>query len=74
MMTSFASYICYRAKKLIKLADAAAALSHEALRGTDKAYDKKLHMLRPYPGQLTTAENILSLIKDSQIRESHKGS
>jgi histidine ammonia-lyase len=72
MMTSFASYISYRAQKLINLADTAAALSHEALRGTDKAFFEKLHKLRPYPGQLTTAANILSLIKNSEIRESHK--
>jgi histidine ammonia-lyase len=72
MMTSFAAYICYRAKKLIDLSDAAAALSHEALRGTDKAFYEKLHKLRPYPGQLTTARNILALIKDSEIRDSHK--
>jgi histidine ammonia-lyase len=72
MMTSFASYISYRAQKLINIADAAAALSHEALRGTDKAFFEKLHKLRPYPGQLTTAANILALIKGSEIRESHK--
>jgi histidine ammonia-lyase len=72
MMTSFASYICIRAKKLVKLADAAASLSHEALRGTDKAFFEKLHKLRPYEGQLTTAANVLSLIKNSEIRDSHR--
>lgn len=71
MMTSFASWITFRANRLIKIADAAAALSHEALRGTDKAFFRKLHLLRPYPGQLTTAANILSLIKNSSIRASH---
>jgi len=72
MMTAFASYICIRAKKLIKLADVAAALSHEALRGTDKAFDARLHKLRPYKGQLNSAKNMLNLIKGSQIRASHK--
>ncbi|MBZ0199051.1 MAG: histidine ammonia-lyase [Ignavibacteriaceae bacterium] len=72
MMTSFASYISARAKKLVKLADAAAALTHEALRATDKAFDKKLHELRPFPGQLTTAQNVLAMIKKSEIRASHK--
>ncbi|MHB1688548.1 MAG: histidine ammonia-lyase [Ignavibacteriaceae bacterium] len=71
MMTAFASYISIRAKKLIKLADISAALSHEALRATDKAFDKKIHLLRPFPGQITTAKNILSLIKNSEIRQSH---
>ncbi len=72
MMTSFASYISARAKKLVKLADAAAALTHEALRATDKAFDKKLHELRPFPGQLTTAHNVLTMIEDSEVRASHK--
>ncbi len=71
MMTSFASYISIRAKKLNKIADISAALTHEALRATDKAFDPKLHELRPFPGQITTAKNILSLIKDSNIRKSH---
>ena len=71
MMTAFASFICLRAKELIKTADICAALSHEALRATDKAYDLRLHKLRPYPGQITTAKNMLSLIKNSEIRKSH---
>lgn len=71
MMTSFAAYISIRAQRLIKLADISAAMSHEALRATDKAFDKKLHQLRPFPGQITTAKNILLLIKNSEIRKSH---
>ncbi|MDP3150551.1 MAG: histidine ammonia-lyase [Ignavibacteria bacterium] len=71
MMTSFAAFLSARAMKLKKIADIAAALSHEALRATDKAFDKRLHLLRPYPGQLKTAENILSLIEESEIRTSH---
>lgn len=71
MMTSFAAYVCIQAKNLNKTADISAALTHEALRATDKAYDAKLHQLRPYPGQIETAANMLALIKDSEIRRSH---
>ncbi|MCL5031533.1 MAG: histidine ammonia-lyase [Bacteroidetes bacterium] len=71
MMTSFAAYISIRAQKLNKLADLSASLTHEALRSTDKAFDLKIHELRPFPGQITTAKNVLALIKDSQIRKSH---
>lgn len=71
MMTSFAAAICVEARKLVKTADISAALSHEALRGTDKAYMPKLHELRPYPGQIETARNLLSLIEGSAIRKSH---
>ncbi len=71
MMTAFAAYITIHAIKLAKVADIAGALSHEALRATDKAYDKRLHELRPYPGQIAAAENMLSLIEKSEIRKSH---
>jgi histidine ammonia-lyase len=71
MMTAYASSICIRANKLKKLADICAAISHEALRATDKAFFDKIHQLRPYPGQIAVAKNILSLIKNSEIRKSH---
>ncbi len=72
MMAAFGSYICIEALKLIKLADIVAALSHEALRATDDAFNLKLHKLRPYKGQLTVAENLLKLLRNSEIRKSHK--
>lgn len=72
MMTAFAAYICIEAKKLQMVADIAGALSHEALRGTDNAFDSRLHKLRPFPGQIAVAKNILSMIKGSEIRESHR--
>jgi histidine ammonia-lyase len=72
MMTAFASYICIEAKKLEKIADIAGALSHETLRGTDNAFDLRLHKLRPFPGQIAVAKNVLTMIKGSEIRESHR--
>ena len=71
MMTAFASFICIKANKLSKIADISGALTHEALRGTDKAYDLRLHNLRPYSGQTRVAKNMFSLIKGSEIRYSH---
>ena len=71
MMTAFAAYICINAKRLIQTADISAAITHEALRATDKAYDPRIHALRPFPGQITTAKNMLALIEGSGIRKSH---
>lgn len=71
MMTAFAAWICIQSKKLIKTADISAALANEALRGTDRAYDLRLHKLRPYAGQITTAKNLLTILKGSEIRTSH---
>jgi histidine ammonia-lyase len=72
MMTAFASYICIEARKLKTIADIAGALSHETLRGTDNAFDLRIHKLRPFAGQIAVAKNILAMIKDSEIRESHR--
>lgn len=72
MMTAYAAYICIEANKIEKIADIAGALSHEALRGTDNAYDLRLHKLRPFPGQIVVAKNLLAMIKGSKIRESHR--
>lgn len=72
MMTAYAAYLCIEAKKIAKLADIAGALSHEALRATDSAYDLRLHKLRPYKGQIASAKNLLKLLKNSEIRKSHK--
>ncbi|MEG8947797.1 histidine ammonia-lyase [Rosettibacter firmus] len=72
MMTAYGAYICIEAHKLKKLADIAAALSHEALRATDSAFDLRLHKLRPYKGQINVAQNLNALLKNSEIRKSHK--
>jgi histidine ammonia-lyase len=71
MMTAFAVYNCINAKRISKLADISGALSHEALRATDKAYDLRLHELRPYTGQINSAKNMLLLLDKSEIRNSH---
>jgi histidine ammonia-lyase len=72
MMTAFASYITARGKRLNKVADIAASLSHEALRATDRAFDERIHNLRAYEGQSKTAKNLLAMIKGSEIRDSHR--
>ena len=54
-------------------ADVAAAMSVEALMGTDQVFLPELHMpLRPHPGQAQSAANMLSTLKDSGIVASHK--
>jgi histidine ammonia-lyase len=53
-------------------ADVVGALTLDALRGTDAAFDERIHAARPHPGQLKTAENLRKLLKGSEIRESHR--
>lgn len=71
MMTAFAVYNCIHANRIKKVADIAGSLTHEALRATDKAYDLRLHELRPYKGQLNSAQNMLLMLSGSEIRNSH---
>ncbi len=71
-MTAFGSIALARAERLLKSADVISALSIEALRGTDRAYDARLHAARPHPGQMAVATNLRQLMLDSEIRESHR--
>jgi histidine ammonia-lyase len=60
------------ADTLADSADVIGALTLDALRGTDAAFDARIHQVRPHPGQLRTAENLRRLLQGSQIRESHR--
>jgi histidine ammonia-lyase len=60
-----------RATRLARVADVAGAMSLEALMGTPAAFDLRLQDARPHPGQKAVAKHLLSLLKASEIRESH---
>ncbi len=51
----------------------AAALSTDALRGTDEAFDPLLFRARPHPGGRRVAAMLRALLEGSAIRESHRG-
>jgi histidine ammonia-lyase len=57
---------------LVDSADVISALTLDALRGTDVAFDLRIHNARPHPGQLHTAANLRRMLEGSQIRESHR--
>src|SRR5207248_821468 len=46
-------------------------MSLEALKGTPAAFDPRLQDARPHPGQKAAAEHLMSLVEDSEIRQSH---
>lgn len=60
-----------RAERLVRVADAAGAMSLEALRGTPVAFDERIQQARPHPGQVAVAANLRELMSDSEIRTSH---
>jgi histidine ammonia-lyase len=58
---------------LCDTADITAAMSIEALLGTDQVFLPELHEpLRPHPGQATSAANMLHALSNSGIVASHK--
>ena len=60
------------AERLCKLADVVGACSLDALKGTWKAFDARIHAVRPHPGQRAVAANLITLLEGSEIMESHK--
>jgi len=60
------------AETLIDSADVIGALSCDALKGTDAAFDERIHRARPHAGQLRSAANLRKLLSGSAIRESHR--
>jgi histidine ammonia-lyase len=57
---------------LVKAADICAAMSMEALMGTDRAFAADLMALRPHEGQTRSAANLCRLLSDSEIMASHR--
>jgi histidine ammonia-lyase len=57
---------------LLALADVAAAMTTEAVLGTDRAFAADLIALRPQPGQAASADNLTRLLAGSAIVASHR--
>lgn len=71
-MSSFGCITIYQAENLLKNAQVASAMSLEALLGTAKAFDPKIHAVRPHPGQVKCAEIMRKITQDSAVIASHK--
>jgi histidine ammonia-lyase len=59
------------AARLARAADIAAALSIDALRGSARPFDARIHAARPVPGQAASAQNLRTLLEGSAIHASH---
>jgi histidine ammonia-lyase len=60
-------------RKLLNIADITAAMSVEALLGTDRAFAADLQALRPHPGQVRSAARMFAALAGSEIVDSHRG-
>jgi histidine ammonia-lyase len=72
VMTAIGCLALHDAEVLATTADVVGAMSAEALRGTDRAWDPELHATRPHPGQQAVAANLRSLMAGSANVASHR--
>jgi|SRR5579884_691982 len=63
---------CFDLAALLRIADISAAMSVEALLGTDRAFAADLLALRPLRGQALSGANLRALLRDSEIVASHR--
>jgi histidine ammonia-lyase len=71
MMSAIGALLLADADRLVRTASVAAAMSVEALLGTDVAYAAAYQLARPHPGQVQTAAELRHLLRDSGLQRSH---
>ena len=72
VMTGIGCLALHDAEVLATSADVIGAMSAEALRATDAAWDEGLHAARPHPGQQIVAANLRALMDGSPNVASHR--
>jgi histidine ammonia-lyase len=70
-MTAVGALALLHAEWLLRTANVAAAMSVEALMGTDVAFSDAYQQTRPHPGQLAVARQLRHLLRDSALIKSH---
>jgi histidine ammonia-lyase len=72
LMSAGTGLALLEAERLVRAADVVAAMTTDALKGTDVAFDPRIHAARPHAGQAASARNLRKLLSGSAIRESHR--
>ena len=74
MMGAIGALLLADADRLMRTASVAAAMSVEALLGTDVAFAEAYQAARPHPGQVAVAAELRHLLRDSGLQRGHHGS
>ena len=74
LMSALGALLLADADRLVRTASVAAAMSVEALLGTEVAYAAPYQLARPHPGQVAVAGQLRHLLRDSGIQRSHHAS
>lgn len=72
-MTAIGALVLLDAERLARNASVVAAMSTEALMGTDVAFAAAYHAARPHPGQARTAAELRHLLRLSELQQAHHG-
>ncbi len=67
IMTAIAALAVADAENCLITAEIAAALSIEALEGVIDPFQPQIHEIRPHPGQIQSAQNLRTLLKNSDL-------
>jgi len=71
VMTAIGTLALLLAERLAIAADVIGAMTLEALKGSHRAFDKRIHDARPQRGQRVSAANLRKLLEDSPIERAH---
>jgi len=73
MMSAIGALLLADADRLARTASVAAAMSVEALLGTDVAFAAAYQQARPHPGQVAVAAELRHLLRGSGLQTGHHG-
>ena len=72
-MTAIGVLVLLHAERLLSAASVVAAMTTEAMLGTDVAFSEVYQLARPHPGQARVASELRHLLRDSELMRSHHG-
>ena len=74
LMSSLGALLLADADRLARTASVAAAMTVEAMLGTEVAYAAPYQLARPHPGQVAVAAEMRHLLRESGLQHAHHGS
>jgi histidine ammonia-lyase len=66
-MSSYGAWCVLHSGRILKLSNIISALSLDAFEGRSEPFQKNVHQIRPHPGQIAVAEDILNILKNSEL-------
>ncbi len=70
--TAIGTLALLRAENLARTADVIAALTVDVLSGSQRAFDRRIQLSRPHPGQADSARNLHALLQGSELLAAHQ--